>query len=152
MKGWKMKLNKSSEKAMAVIALLAIYKDDKILNSNEIAMKLNLSDSYTKKILRKLVVANIINAVSGNRGGYGFKLPLEEINVLMIIEAIEGPVATFPEHGVLSNVFKNEPELAKSGDNYIKEAIAKADQKWCEQLQKVTVAKILTDTFEDIKE
>lgn len=144
-----MKLTKASEKAMAVVALLAMHHNEKeaSLTSSIISEKLSVSDSYTKKILRKLVVADLIKASSGNSGGYTFKKNINKITLLMIIEAIEGKVETFPNHGVLTNVFQDQRELAKSGDRSIKRIIARADQKWAEELSKVTVSDLLKDTL-----
>ncbi len=144
-----MKLNKSSEKAMAVIALMAVHFEDRALSSSEIATKLNLSDSYTKKILRKLVVAKIIKASSGNTGGYTFNQELTKITILMIIEAIEGSLQTFPDHGVLASVFSNHQKLATSGDEQIKKIISTADQRWAAELNKVTVNDILINALNE---
>lgn len=48
---------------------------------------------FLLKLLRKLTVAGIIESYKGYGGGYAIVRPADEINVLQVIEAIEGPIA-----------------------------------------------------------
>ncbi len=144
-----MKLNTTTEKAIAVMALLSVQSQNSALTSSQIADKLELSDSYTKKILRKLVVAEVISAASGNNGGFTLAKSTTEITTLMIIEAIEGKINTFPTHGVLSDFFGEYSSEAKQGDMLLKSIVSKADQAWCEELRKITIQDILDDLYTD---
>ncbi len=141
-----MKLNTASEKAIAVIAYLSINKNDEKAKSEQIAERLALSDSYTKKILRKLVLAGIISANTGNAGGYQLALPTQEINLLMIIEAMEGTIRTFPEHGVLNKFFNDHSAIetvALAADDSLKEKILHADELWRQEIATITLASII---------
>lgn len=144
-----MKLNTTTEKAIAVMALLSVQSEHTALTSSEIAIKLNLSDTYTKKILRKLVVAEVISAVSGKYGGFTLAKSTSEISVLMIIEAVEGRINTFPTHGVLEDFFGEYSSEAKQGDMLLKSIVSKADAAWCKELKNITVQDILNDLFAD---
>ncbi len=143
-----MKLNTTTEKAIAVMALISVQAQNSALTSTDIANKLELSDSYTKKILRKLVVAKIISAASGNNGGFTLAKSPGEITTLMIIEAIEGQINTFPTHGVLENFFGEYATEAKRGDTLIKSIVHKADDAWRTELNKITVLDILNDLYD----
>lgn len=141
-----MKLTSTSEKAIAVIAYLTLQQTKDNSRSIDIASRLNLSDSYTKKILRKLVVAGIIDANSGTNGGYHLAKEAKDINLLMIIEAMEGQIRTYPEHGVLSNFIKDYSFLesaAQIADFRLREQIIKADDLWREQIKKITLAAMI---------
>ncbi len=144
-----MKLNNASEKAIAVIAYLSINNQDQRVRSIDIATRLDLSDSYTKKILRKLVVAGIIDANSGNTGGYQLARQAKDINLLMIVEAMEGKIRTYPEHGVLANYFSDltTNDHAEKADDTLKVQITQADDLWREAISKITVASIMASVF-----
>lgn len=141
-----MKLNSASEKAIAVIAYLSLNQTKSNSRSIDIATRLELSDSYTKKILRKLVIAKIISANSGTKGGYRLAKSAEDINLLMIIEAMEGLIRTYPEHGVLTSFIKDYSFLesaAQVADASLKEQIVYADEMWRKQIATITLASIL---------
>ncbi|EUJ19060.1 RrF2 family transcriptional regulator [Listeria aquatica] len=65
-----MKLTRSLEQAVCIITLLSTQDSTVPLASDVISKRLQVSSSYLKKIMRKLVVKDIIRSVSGNNGGF----------------------------------------------------------------------------------
>lgn len=144
-----MKLTNATEKALAVVAMLSTQEDNKAIPSSVIVERLHISDSYTKKLLRKLVVGNVITSVPGNSGGFSLNRALREINILEIIEAIEGPVVTYPGYGTLEHAFTEFPEQIEHGEHVIKDVFAKADKLWRDELQSQTLDKVFLQSFGD---
>ncbi|MDQ7862201.1 Rrf2 family transcriptional regulator [Peribacillus frigoritolerans] len=64
-----MQLTKGVEQAICIIVILSTQDKNVPLSSNEISRRLEVSPSYLKKIIRKLVVKQIITSVPGNNGG-----------------------------------------------------------------------------------
>lgn len=134
------------------MALLSTQEKDIPVSSIAIYQKLSVSSSYVRKLLRKLVVSDIIEGVSGNNGGFYIKKDLSEITLLNIVEAIEEPFHSFPKIGVLERAFSDFTEIAQTGDKQIAECFSKADKKWNEELGRITVKDILSDVFREYGE
>ena len=65
------------------------------LSSRNMAELQVISPSFLAKIFPKLEKAGIVEASEGVRGGYRLALPLEDISVLKIVDAIEGDKPLF---------------------------------------------------------
>ncbi len=55
-----------------------------------------IPDSYLENILVSLKEGGLVVTVRGARGGYQLSKPPEEITVLQIVEALEGPINLVP--------------------------------------------------------
>lgn len=144
-----MKLTNATEQALAIMAILSIQKKNIAVSSESIYTKLEVSPSYVKKLLRKLVVAKLIGGVSGNNGGFYLEKETFEISLLEIVEAIEGPLKTFPDSGVLQQAFSEFDTYAQNGHNIVSSFFSEADQVWEGQLKKVSVRDVLEKVFEN---
>ncbi|MCI0130408.1 MULTISPECIES: Rrf2 family transcriptional regulator [Enterococcaceae] len=147
-----MKLTNATEQALAIMALLSTQEKDVPVSSIAIYQKLSVSSSYIRKLLRKLVVSNIIEGVSGNNGGFYIKKELSDITLLHIVEAIEEPFHSFPKVGVLERAFSDFTKIAQTGDEQIAECFSRADKKWNKELERITVEDILSDVFREYGE
>lgn len=147
-----MKLTNATEQALAIVAILATQNDDLPASSMAIHQKLSVSQSYVKKLLRKLVVSKIIEGVSGNNGGFYIEKSLNDISLLEIVEAIEGPMQSFPHVGILERAFSDFNEIAQNGNTVISECFAQADQKWDDELKQISVQDVLSEVFKDYGE
>lgn len=134
------------------MALLSTQEKDVPVSSIAIYQKLSVSSSYIRKLLRKLVVSNIIEGVSGNNGGFYIKKELSDITLLHIVEAIEEPFHSFPKVGVLERAFSDFTKIAQTGDEQIAECFSRADKKWNKELERITVEDILSDVFREYGE
>lgn len=68
---------------------------DTPLSSRELAELQGISPSFLAKIFPKLEKAGIVTASEGIRGGYRLARTPEEITVLEVIDAVEGPKPIF---------------------------------------------------------
>ncbi len=55
-----------------------------------------IPDSYLENILVSLKESGLVLTIRGAKGGYQLAKPPEEITVLMIVEALEGPIKPVP--------------------------------------------------------
>jgi Rrf2 family protein len=60
-------------------------------DARTIAEKTRVTQRFTLKILHKLVNAGLAMSFKGAHGGYLLAKPPEQINLLQVIEAVEGP-------------------------------------------------------------
>lgn len=142
-----MKLNKSLEQAICIITLLATQDKAIPVTSSVINHRLNGSPTYIKKLMRKLVVNNLVTSVSGNNGGFTLVHSPDDISILQIVEAVEGKVSTYPNSGLIDVVFQDMQVAANQGEVVLAETFEQADSLWNQYLAKQSVADLLYKTL-----
>jgi len=60
--------------------------------TSEIAREQRIPPSFLAKIISQLSVAGVVQTSRGARGGVSLARPSEEISLLEVIEAIDGPI------------------------------------------------------------
>lgn len=83
-----MKLNKSYERAVYVLTILALQKDHTAVKSRVLSGLLQVSDSYLKKILNQLAKAKLITAHATKNGGYQLSKPIDAITLKDVFIAL----------------------------------------------------------------
>ena len=121
-----MKISKSLEQAIFVLLMLALQKDKTTVKSFILSKKLEISDSYLKKILRKMVVADLIVSNASKDGGFQLKKPIEEISLYDVYKAIETTEITDFKSEIARKLFKDEEHIKNSEDRII-DTINKAE-------------------------
>ncbi|MDN7243153.1 Rrf2 family transcriptional regulator [Planococcus sp. N028] len=139
-----MQLTKGVEQAICIIVLLATQESSAPLASDEISRRLGVSPSYLKKITRKLAVQGIVLSVSGTNGGVSLAKPLKEVTMLHLIEAMEGPIAMYPDTGLISRAFP-DAQNAERGQDVLRKVFRQADQLMVDYFSKVTAADLLEE-------
>jgi Rrf2 family protein len=146
-----MKLTKGFEQAACIIILLATQDPNIPLSSQEINSRLRCSPTYLRKIIRKLVVSKLVNSVSGNNGGFTLATSAENINLLQVVEALEGPIDTLSDTGLIIEVFKEFGTITGEGTAILKNAFAEADALWRESLRSKSVHQLIKEAVGDEK-
>lgn len=105
----------------------------------------DVSPSYLAKQLQELSRAGLVRSVQGKSGGYLLTRPADQITVLEVVEAIDGPSAAF----VCTEVRQRGP-LATPAEECtapcgIARVMYEADHAWRQALRRVTVADLLAD-------
>lgn len=109
----------------------------------------DVSTSYLAKQLQALSGAKIIRPAQGGSGGYLLDRPAEQITVLDIVEAIDGPGPTF----ICTEIRQRGP-LAATADQCnkpcaITRAMATAEQAWREALRASSIADLASQVNTD---
>ncbi len=89
-----MKLSMAAELGIRGILTLAEEHGQGPVPLEEICRRRDLPKEYVAKIFTSLTRAGLVDAVRGKGGGHFLAKPPEEITLLEVIEAIEGPLAT----------------------------------------------------------
>ena len=87
-----MRVSRSTGYALLAVGYLAQHQDEGIILSQSIAEKYKIPLEYLLKILQQLVRANILRSKRGPRGGFNLARSPKKINLLEVIEAVEGPM------------------------------------------------------------
>lgn len=74
--------------AMAIMA----NSPEKLVSAHEIASRLQISENHLQKVCQRLHKAGLIDAVRGPKGGVKLSRPAEQVRLVEIYEAIEGPM------------------------------------------------------------
>lgn len=95
------RLSKLSDYGIVILAHLAGHRtthsatpgESRSFNARELAAELNLPAPMVSKVLKILTRAEILESQRGARGGYRLARRPEELTVVEMITAMEGPVA-----------------------------------------------------------
>ncbi|PDV86310.1 transcriptional regulator [Rhizobium sp. H4] len=90
-----MKMSDGVEQAIHSVAMLSGLSEGGVLSAAALAEFHGVSTSYLLKHLQALSGAGILDTVPGPRGGYRLAKPPEEISLLDILLAVEGPAPAF---------------------------------------------------------
>lgn len=87
-----MQITRETDYAMRCVLYLS-GQQDKVVMVDEISREMATPKSFLAKILQKLVKAEIVKSFRGVKGGFQLNRAPKHINLLEVIEAIEGVVA-----------------------------------------------------------
>ena len=88
-----MKLSRTVMYALQATCQLGASDDDSPVPSKRLAESGGMPDRFLLQILRNLVAHGLLRSTRGVIGGYALARSPEEISLLDIIEAVEGPVS-----------------------------------------------------------
>ncbi len=87
-----MKITRSTGYALLAVGYIAKHQDEKIILSQTISKAYDIPLEYLLKILQQLVKANVLRSKRGPRGGFSIAKSPAKINMLAVIEAVDGPM------------------------------------------------------------
>lgn len=86
---------------LAVEALLALGRADGLVGGERLAREIGTTPEYLPRIIKPLRAAGWVDSTTGPTGGYRLTVGLDDVSLLQLIEACEGPmdVGACPHHG-----------------------------------------------------
>jgi Rrf2 family iron-sulfur cluster assembly transcriptional regulator len=87
----RLELTKKTDLAFQALSVIA-EADGERINGFELASQLGISTQYLPHVMAPLTKAGWVSSVSGPHGGYSVTTGLDNISLLHLIEAVEGPV------------------------------------------------------------
>lgn len=107
-----MKLTRASSYALHAVAFMAVQKHDRPIASHNIAQARGIPERFLLKVLKPLVSARVLLSIKGPNGGYRLAKKADDITMLEILEAVDGPIrgqAPFSEesNGPLNHKLEN---------------------------------------------
>ncbi|VDG25439.1 RrF2 family transcriptional regulator [Lactiplantibacillus mudanjiangensis] len=145
-----MKINKSTQQGIYVLLMLALQQGHTPLKSQLISQRLAVSDSYLKKILRKLVLAGLVDSSASKDGGFSLKQPITGISLFDVSDAVE-QVGTLqmPPMDLAQRLFPGDDEHIRQSEQVALQAFERANMAFNEKLKRVTLDQLLeADSFQ----
>jgi Rrf2 family iron-sulfur cluster assembly transcriptional regulator len=87
-----MRLTRAGEYAVRCALYLAMQPDEGEISRRQVSQAMEVPLHFLGKIAQQLAHAGIIQITKGAKGGYRLAKPAEEISLLNIVEAVEGPL------------------------------------------------------------
>jgi Rrf2 family protein len=130
-----MKLTRASSYALHAVAFMAVQKHDRPIASHNIAQARGIPERFLLKVLKPLVSARVLLSIKGPNGGYRLAKKPDDITMLEVLEAVDGPIrgqAPFSEesNGPLNHKLEN---ICKQSADVVRK-----------QLEKVRVSDLVT--------
>jgi Rrf2 family protein len=144
-----MKLGDGVEQTIHSVAVLAGLADDGVLSAAALAEFHGVSVSYLLKHLQAVSGAGILDAVPGPKGGYRLAKRPDDITLLEIVLAVEGPAPAFRCNEIRQRGPNPLPAGAFTKPCSVTKAMLNAERVYRAELAKVSIADLLTDLSED---
>ncbi|WP_220740672.1 RrF2 family transcriptional regulator [Leuconostoc miyukkimchii] len=158
-----MKMSSAVEQSLVVLVMLALQKDQLPIKSYLLSDRLDVSESYLKKTMRKLVVAGIVQAIASKEGGFRLARPISQITLLDVYEAIEGDNSFIHSTQLADRIFLNQESNGRFEDvqqalevatDDVLSVFNEAEQDFKQRLKNYTISKLLhhinADKFDKI--
>jgi Rrf2 family protein len=87
-----MQITRQADYAVRAVLYLAQKGDDKRAATSQIAQDQQIPPSFLAKIVSQLSVAGLLQTSRGARGGVSLARSPEQISLLEVVEAIDGPI------------------------------------------------------------
>lgn len=87
-----MQITRQADYAVRAVLYLASLSNGTRAPTSQIAREQKIPSSFLAKIVSQLSVAGVVQTSRGARGGVSLARPSEEISLLEVIEAIDGPI------------------------------------------------------------
>ena len=88
-----MQITRQADYALRAIYHLTRLEKDQRAATSQIAQEQRIPPSFLAKIISQLSIAGLIHTSRGARGGVSLARAPEEISILEVVEAIDGPLA-----------------------------------------------------------
>jgi Rrf2 family protein len=87
-----MQITRQADYALRAMLYLARTDPNQRASTSQIANIQQIPPSFLAKIISQLSIAGLIHTSRGARGGVSLARPTEEISLLDVVEAIDGPI------------------------------------------------------------
>jgi Rrf2 family protein len=123
-----MKLTRASSYALHAVAYMASQKTEKPVASHHIAAARGIPERFLLKVLKPLVSARVLMSIKGPNGGYRLARQPNEISMLEILEAVDGPIrgqAPFTEGEIDGNLNHKLENICKQSADQVRKHLEK---------------------------
>jgi len=87
-----MQITRQADYALRAVIYLSKLEPEERAATSQIAQEQHIPPSFLAKIVSQLSVAGLLQTSRGARGGVSLARSPQEINVLDVVEAIDGPI------------------------------------------------------------
>jgi Rrf2 family protein len=87
-----MQITRQADYAIRAVRYLAKYGSSQRIATSTIAREMKIPASFLAKIISQLSIAGLLQTSRGARGGVSLAREPKEISLLVVVEAIDGPI------------------------------------------------------------
>jgi Rrf2 family protein len=127
-----MQITRQADYALRAMIYLTQIEPNQRAATSQIAEEQHIPPSFLAKIISQLSIAGLIHTSRGARGGVSLARSPEEISILEVVEAIDGPIAL--------NECSQDPSACPFGEDCPLRSL------WCETQEKL-VERLRTTSF-----
>lgn len=143
-----MKVNKSVEQGIYVLCILGLQKGHTPVKSQTLSRLLQVSDSYLKKLLAKMVKAHLIVSSASRTGGYQLAESPRNITVCDVFFALDQDKDVLELQHLSDHIFPDQ-EHARQSEKLIQDSFDKGLNHLYEELKKVRISDLLKAEYVD---
>ncbi len=144
-----MKLSDGVEQGIHCVAVLSGLSEGGVLSAAALAEFHGVSTSYLLKHLQALSGAGILETVPGPRGGYRLAKKPEDISLLDIVLAVEGPAPAFRCSEIRQRGPNPLPQRYFTKPCQVSAAMMRAERAYRAELAATSIADILAELSAD---
>jgi Rrf2 family protein len=130
-----MQITRQADYATRAILYLARNRNGKLVATSQVAKEQKIPSSFLAKIISQLSIAGLLHTSRGMHGGISLARNPEQISLLQVIEAIDGPIQL--------NVCVECEGFCSFEDNCLIQTV------WCDA-QKELVSKLRNTNFAEL--
>ncbi len=130
-----MQITRQADYALRAVLYLAGLAPNQRAATSQIAKEQRIPPSFLAKIISQLSIAGLIHTSRGARGGVSLSRAPQEISVLEVVEAIDGPIAL--------NDCTSDPAMCILGEDCLIRPL------WCDA-QNELVERLRTTSFDQL--
>ncbi len=86
-----MRITQEADYALRIC--LALSQAEHPVGAPHLSERLCIPHSFTSKILRELMLANLVRSTRGVNGGFSLSVMADQLSLKQVIEAVDGPIA-----------------------------------------------------------
>lgn len=139
-----MKISKGVEQGVYVLLMMALQTEHRPLKSQLLSERLEVSDSYLKKILRRLVVAGLIESIASKEGGFILRRVIATISLYDVCQAVdEIDHLQLPDLHLAQKLFPGDVNHIQQSERLTTQTFAAANDAFSVQLKQLTLDRLL---------
>ncbi len=133
-----LKLSKKADYGLIATKHLALHGNGQACSAADIAAEYGISVPLMAKILQRLARTGLVVARHGSAGGYRLARPAEQISVLDVVSAIDGPQK-------VTSCFTSHGECRQTLTCTIREPLRRVNDTILEVLNRLTISQMTED-------
>lgn len=137
-----MKVNRSVEQGVYVLCILALQKGHESVKSQTLSRLLEVSDSYLKKLLARMVKAGLITSNASRAGGYQLARPVTQITLLDVFQALDGDSDVLELQHLSTRIFP-DAQHARQSERLIEDAFTQGFHALDARLAEIRIGDLL---------
>ncbi len=87
-----LKLSRLADYSVQILSCLSLQHEG-LLTAKEVSAKAQIPLPTVSKLLKLLVKNDLLLSVQGVRGGYRLAKPAEDLNIIDVVQAVDGPIS-----------------------------------------------------------